>query len=146
MKSIFNTADRNEIISRINALTPNCKAAWGMMTAGQMVRHCILCEEYYMGKIPVKRSLLGRIFGKIAFNGTQKSGFRKNAPTSPQFKVTAEIQDIEQEKERWKTLIEQYGSYNLESFVHWFFGPMTREQLGQFIYLHGDHHLKQFGV
>src|SRR5689334_5676835 len=119
MKSIFNTADRNEIISRINSLTPNSKPEWGMMTTGQMIRHCILCEEYYMGKIPVKRSLLGRIFGKIALNGTQKSRFRKNAPTSPQFKVIDEIQDIEQEKERWKTLIAEYGNYNRESFVHW---------------------------
>lgn len=147
MKSIFNTTDRNEIISRINSLGPNNHAQWGTMTTGQMIRHCILCEEYYMGKVAVKRSLLGRMLGKIAIKAILKEGaIRKNASSPAQFKVTAPVQEVEQEKEKWKALIAEYGKYNHKNFVHWFFGPMTREQLGQFIYIHCNHHLKQFGV
>lgn len=66
MKSIFETEPRNEIIRRINSLTTSSKALWGQMTAAQMVRHCSLCEEYYYGRIKIKRSWLGRFLGKSA--------------------------------------------------------------------------------
>lgn len=90
MKSIFNTTDRNEVISRIGLLSSNNHAKWGIMTTGQMLRHCILCEEYYMGKIAVERSLLGRILGRIAIKAILKEGaIRKNASSPAQFKVTA---------------------------------------------------------
>ncbi|WP_312740807.1 DUF1569 domain-containing protein [Sphingobacterium multivorum] len=43
-------------------------------------------------------------------------------------------------------LIEQYETFEKATFVHWFFGRMSRAQLGQFIYKHCNHHLKQFGT
>ncbi len=54
--------------------------------------------------------------------------------------------DFETEKANWKQLIERYEAFNAKKFTHWFFGEMTKEQLGQFIYKHSDHHLKQFGA
>lgn len=149
MKSIFDKKTRDEVINRINSLTANSKPLWGKMTVAQMVRHCSLCEEYYYGNIKVSRSFLGRIFGKVAINGILKdenSTFKRNAPTSPSFKVTEDINDLEAEKGKWKVLIERYSTFGNENFTHWFFGTMTKPQLGQFIYKHCDHHLKQFGM
>ena len=37
-----------------------------------------------------------------------------------------------------------YEHFNVTGFVHWFFGKMTREQIGQLVYKHTDHHLRQF--
>ncbi len=125
------------------------KAHWGKMTAAQMVKHCTMCEEYYYGNIEVKRSLLGRLFGKAAIKGILKdesTSFKRNAPTSLQFKITDDNLDFETERANWKQLIERYESFKNEYFNHWFFGKMTRLQLGRFIYKHCDHHLKQFGV
>jgi hypothetical protein len=73
-----------------------------------------------------------------------QSMLQKNAPTKPQFKVNHNVGNLELEKEQWKSLIEQYASFDKEYFTHWFFGKMTKQQLGQFIYKHCDHHLRQF--
>ena len=63
-----------------------------------------------------------------------QSMMQKNAPTLSQFKVVNEIENLELEKEKWKSLIEQYSSFDKVYFTHWFFGKMSKEQLGQFIY------------
>lgn len=149
MKSIFNKADQNEIIKRIDSLNANSKATWGKMSVEQMVKHCILCEDYYFGKVAVKRALLGRIIGKMAIRDILKPGntlLRKNSPTVPVFLVTSPVTDLDSQKRTWKSVIERYDSFTAEYFTHWFFGRMTKEQLGQFIYIHCNHHLTQFGV
>src|SRR5690242_9831454 len=38
--SLFDERKREEIISRINKLTPETKAAWGKMNVNQMICHC----------------------------------------------------------------------------------------------------------
>ncbi|MGN6295122.1 MAG: DUF1569 domain-containing protein [Chitinophagaceae bacterium] len=71
---------------------------------------------------------------------------KRNAPTSSRFIVTENIHNLEEEKVKWKSLIERYATFSQQEFTHWFFGRLTKNQLGQFIYKHCDHHLKQFGV
>ena len=135
------------MISRVNALTPDSKALWGKMTVTQMVRHCCSCEEYYFGNVHIKRSFLGRLIGPFAIRGLLKNDstvLTKNAPTAMAFKATESGQDLGAEKEKWKSLLEKYASYPHEYFVHWFFGKMSKDQLGQFVYKHCDHHLRQF--
>jgi len=148
MKSIFNKTDQAEILNRIDALTENSKPAWGKMTVEQMVKHCTLCEEYYQGKFAVKRAFLGRVIGKVALNSTLKPGgkLQKNAPTAAPFLVAEPVSDLSVQKRNWKALVESYNNYPHDFFPHWFFGKMTKEQLGQFVYIHCDHHLGQFGV
>jgi hypothetical protein len=149
MKTILDKSTRTEIISRIDALRPNTQPLWGKMTVGQMVRHCTRCEEYYFGKVSVKRSFLGRIVGRTAINsilGNEDAPFRKNTPTPPAFKITEPVQDLDGEKASWKAWIEKYTDYPYDHFDHWFFGRLTSQQMGQFIYRHTDHHLRQFGA
>ncbi len=50
------------------------------------------------------------------------------------------------EKEKWMALIEEYPRFTNNDYVRWFFGKMTKEQVGYFVYKHIDHHLRQFGV
>lgn len=121
----------------------------GKMTVVQMIKHCANCEEYYYGNIDVKRSFLGKLIGRIAIKRILKddtSGMGKNAPTATRFKVVDTNLDFETEKANWIRLIKKYETFKKENFTHWFFGEMTQEQLGQFIYKHCDHHLRQFGV
>jgi hypothetical protein len=149
MKSIFDIAVRHEVVGRSSSLNQKSKALWGKMTVSQMVKHCALSEEYYYGNIIVKRSFLGRIFGKLAIQGVLKDEYteiKKNAPTPPQLKVAYPVLNLEVEKENWKQLILRYENFQQDNFIHWFFGKMTKKQLGEFIYKHCDHHLRQFGV
>jgi Protein of unknown function (DUF1569) len=147
MKSIFDKDTRSEVIARINSLNEASRPQWGKMTVAQMVRHCSLCEEYYYGNVAVKRHFLGRILGKVAIKSILKKGdMGKNAATPPPFKVNEAVPDLEKEKAQWQKLIEQYATFDPKKFTHWFFGEMTKEQIGQFIYIHDNHHLVQFGV
>ncbi|MGZ3844971.1 MAG: DUF1569 domain-containing protein [Flavisolibacter sp.] len=147
MKSVLDQSAREELINRINRLNENSKAEWGQMNVFQMLKHCVLCEELYMGKITHKRAFMGRIFGKLGLRNILREDkpFPKSAPTSTAFKVKDVTGDVESEKKKWVSLVEQYGNYS-HDFVHWFFGKMTREQVGQFVYKHDDHHLRQFNV
>ena len=149
MKSIFDKQTKDEVVGRIKLLNENSKPQWGKMTVAQMVKHCSLCEEYYYGNIKIKRSFLGRVFGKRAINSILKdetTGIRKNAPTPPPFKVSTPDLNLEVERENWEKLINRYDTFAGENFTHWFFGKMSKNQLGEFIYKHCDHHLRQFGV
>ena len=149
MKSIFVKSVQQEILTWIEFLNESSKPSWGKMTVAQMVRHCIICERYYKGEVSVKRSALGRVLGGVAIKAILKdenSSFSKNASTSSEFLVSENGLNLEAEKNHWKDLIAGYDNFSQNSFMHWFFGKMTKEQLGQFIYKHSDHHLKQFGV
>jgi hypothetical protein len=149
MKSIFDNGVRTEVVTRIGSLNEDSKAQWGEMTVSQMVKHCALCEEYYFGNVKVKRSFLGRIVGQRAIAGLLKdenTGLGKNAPTALRLKVTDTGLNLEAGKEAWQKLIIRYGSFQGDNFNHWFFGSMTKKQLGEFIYKHCHHHLRQFGV
>ena len=147
MKSILDKATRDEFINRINQLNENSRAQWGQMNVCQMLKHCVLCDELYHGKSTHKRSFMGRLFGKAGLKNLLREDkpFPKSAPTSNAFKVKEESGDVEAEKKNWIALIEAYENYPGD-YVHWFFGKMSKEQLGQFVYKHNDHHLRQFGV
>ncbi|MEO6230145.1 MAG: DUF1569 domain-containing protein [Ferruginibacter sp.] len=146
MKTVFEKATREELISRINSLNENSTAQWGKMNIYQMLKHCTLCEEMYQGKTEHKRTLLGHLFGKMALNSLSKddSPIKPNAPTSPHFKIREKVGNVNAEKEKWITLIAVYEQYSPANFIHWFFGKMTKEQVGFFVYKHADHHLRQF--
>ncbi|HEV2480079.1 MAG TPA: DinB family protein [Puia sp.] len=147
MKSIFDPEIRKEVIDRVDRLQPVSTPVWGKMTVSQMVRHCTRCEEYYFGNVQMKRSFLGRLIGRMAIRGLLKDDstvLGKNAPTGTAFRVREDVQDLDAEKQKWKSALERYATYTQSSFDHWFFGKMTRDQLGQFIYKHCDHHLRQF--
>jgi hypothetical protein len=145
MKTIFDKNTATSLIIRINSLKPQDKVQWGKMDAFQMVRHCILSEEMYLGKKKYERLFIGRLFGKMALNGTLKNvePMKKNSPTHPDFKITGSG-DFEAERQKWITLLEQYAQFSTTNFVHPFFGKMTKEQIGYYVYKHTDHHLRQF--
>lgn len=148
MKSIFDSETRSQLTQRISAITENNTALWGKMNAFQMVRHCTLCEDMMQGKIMIKRVFIGRIIGKMILKKALKEGmpFGKNSPTSTLLKTTTDAGDIEMQKKEWLQRIDGYSDFKNENFVHPFFGPMTKDQIGIFVYKHADHHLRQFGL
>ena len=148
MKTIFDQQTRDEIITRINALNENSAAQWGKMNVHQMMKHCILVEEMFLGRQKYKRAFIGRLFGKIALKNSLKDEkpIGRNSPTGEGFKISETGGDMASEKAKWIVLINEYAQYPDNEFVHWFFGNMTREQVGHFNYKHIDHHLRQFNA
>lgn len=148
MKSVLNAAVTDELIARIGTLDGDAPAKWGKMNVYQMLRHCALCEDIFLGKLKIKRVFIGRIIGKMILKKVLKDDapFGKNSPTSPLLKISEQNGDIEAGKKEWINRLHEYSSLADTGFVHPFFGPMTKEQIGVFSYKHADHHLRQFGA
>ncbi|MEO7768645.1 MAG: DinB family protein [Ferruginibacter sp.] len=148
MKTVFDNTTRDELIGRIGSLNENSQAQWGKMNIYQMLSHCVLCEEMYLGKSKYKRKFIGRLFGRIGLKNLLKDEhhLKRNSPTSPDFKITENQGNALNEKMKWIALIKEYAYFSNDDFVHWFFGKMTKEQVGYFVYKHTDHHLRQFNV
>lgn len=148
MKSILDSSVRNELVTRINSLTSGHQAHWGKMNAYQMVKHCALCDDMYHGELKMKRAFIGRLIGPPILRRILKddSPFSKNRPTGPALITAGQSGDFDAEKKEWIKRLDRYDNFHPNNFVHPFFGPMTREQIGLLAYKHADHHLRQFGV
>ncbi len=146
MKTIFDTETADGLIARINLLQAGDPAQWGKMNAWQMLKHCTMSEEMYQGKKSYKRLFIGRLFGRMALNGILKNEdpMKKNQPTHPELKITGSG-NFEMERSKWIGLLKSYASFSNPGFVHPFFGKMTRDEIGKYVYKHTDHHLRQFG-
>jgi hypothetical protein len=148
MKSVFDSTTQKEITDRINSLSSSNKALWGKMDLLQMVKHCILCDDMYLGNIKIKRAFIGRLIGKLMLKKVlaDEAPFHKNSPTIPALKTAKEDGNLESKKGEWLSRINGYNNFNNPNFVHPFFGTMTKDQIGNLSYKHIDHHLRQFGA
>ena len=147
MRSLLNQSDRQEIISRIRALTSDHRAQWGVMDVSQMLVHCQKPLELAMRDPKPPRTLMGRIIGPMAKKEVfGERPFKKNGYTPPQFRVTGP-QEFKPNRDKLIALIERFPTEMPKvSLVHPFFGPMPLEQWGEGCYKHLDYHLGQFGA
>jgi Protein of unknown function (DUF1569) len=148
MKSMFDKTIRKEIVGRISSLHADSKAQWGKMNIFQMLKHCTQWEEMALGRRKYKQSFLGRIFGKMALKDFVKDDapMKRNVPTVPEFRIKERTGDVESERQKWVSRIEEYAQFSNDNFTHPFFGRMNEEQIGYLAYKHTDHHLRQFNA
>ncbi|HSZ87075.1 MAG TPA: DUF1569 domain-containing protein [Puia sp.] len=148
MKTIFDKTTRDELITRINRLSENSKSQWGKMNMYQMLKHCTLWDEWVLGKNKpsYKQAFIGRLFGQFALKNMIKDErpLNQNVPTLSELKVKENNGNVAIEKNKWISLIEEYENFSNPTFIHSFFGKMTKEQIGYIAYKHTDHHLRQF--
>lgn len=150
MPSLYSESTIAELKSRIDQIDPSASPLWGKMTAYQMVRHCILAEQLYLGQLKEKRTFIGRLFGKIALRQMLKpdSQAPKNSPTHPKLVIKDSV-EIGPQIQEWKTLLDQYpgmAGKKDAKVLHPFFGTLDHSQIDTMAYKHIDHHLRQFGV
>ena len=148
MKSLFDTAVTQEIVDRINKLTPDTKALWGKMRVEQMLAHAQTPLHIALGDKKFKGGLMAFLFGKIAKkNMVKDEPFKKNLPTAPSFVVKDE-RKFEEEKAGLIELVQRFSKEQkekLDSRPHSFFGNLTADEWNTLQYKHLDHHLRQFG-
>lgn len=150
MKTVLDESTRVELIDRISALQETAGPLWGRMTVYQMVRHCTLWDNMVLQNKTYKRPLIGRLLGRIMLKKEMRDDtpMKPGNPSIPELIVSAESGDLAAAKAEWIGLIRAYAEYAVPdySFIHPFFGKMSREQIGYFAYKHTDHHLRQFQV
>jgi hypothetical protein len=149
MKTLFQKGTVDEIISRIENLSPDTQNLWGKMNVEQMLAHCFVGIKTATGETYLKSSIfirmIGRFFKSLTTNDKQ---FTHGNPTHKGF-VIGSTGGFKKEKENLVNLIGKFSAAG-ESICtknpHAFFGKLTPTQWGSLMYKHTDHHLRQFGV
>ncbi|MBV9989551.1 MAG: DUF1569 domain-containing protein [Chitinophagaceae bacterium] len=149
MKDLFDPSAYQEILARIDRLTPDSKPLWGKMNVGQMLSHLQAPAAIGLGDVKLKQRLIGLLFGRIAKKKLfGDKPFKHNLPTDPSF-VRDKTHDFETEKQKLKALLKRFHEGGAEAITkdpHPFFGKLSTEEWSSFSYKHLDHHLQQFGV
>ena len=149
MQSLFDPADRESVLGRLEGLRPGAARQWGKMSAGQMLAHCSIAMEVATGETPRKQALIGRIFAPFVRSSLLgEKPFSRNSPTDPTFIVTDE-KDFDAEKRRLTRLVNTFcesGPEKASAHTHSFLGRLRGEEWGVMMYKHLDHHLRQFGA
>ena len=147
VKNLFDPAVKQDIIARINKLTPESKALWGKMNVGQMLAHLQVPIGVADGTQKLKRTIFGRIVGpmvkSIIYNDKP---FKRSLPTDPSFVMIGNEKDFETEKEKLLIIVSNFTEASIVNETHTFFGKLTKEQWSKGTWKHLDHHLQQFGV
>ncbi len=153
MKNFFNLVDREELIKRIEALSPEANARWGKMNVNQMLCHLYDSAKVAMGEIRpkhignfitrmkwVKRYVLGK-------NSFPKEKVETAKEVNPMREGTKPV-DFEEDKKKLLEIMQIYceKADSIPSPEHPILGAFSKEDWGRQMYIHTDHHLKQFGA
>ncbi len=151
LPNIFTKEVSDEIIGRINTLTPESERQWGKMDVSRMLAHCCVTYEmiYEPDKHPKPNFLMGmilKLFVKRIVTGEKT--LSKNSPTAPQFIIKSD-KDFEAEKARLIAYIQktqQLGEAEFDGKMSHSFGVLSKAEWNNMLYKHLDHHLTQFGA
>ena len=147
--NIFDQADYQNIISRIEALEEIHAKNWGKMNIVQMLQHCAIQLKLGLGIIPhagpegsaIMRTGLGRWLTLYAIP------WPKGLPTPSKMNMVDNeysVHDFETEKKSLLVLLEEVQR-NPNLHPHPFFGAMNATDWGRLIWKHLAHYLRQFG-
>ena len=149
IKSVFDPVEVDEILDRIDQLTPHTRGLWGQMNAAQMLAHLnVAYEMIYTDQHP-RPGLFKSIILKYIVKPYVVSDkiYPKNTKTAPQFKIT-KAKDFEKEKKRLIDYIQKtlaLGADYFDGMPSHSFGVLSKEEWNAMLYKHLDHHLRQFG-
>jgi hypothetical protein len=150
MKNIFLASTTEELIGRINKLSPSTKPQWGKMNVGQMLAHCsVTYEMAYENKHPKPKGFM-RFMLKTFVKGmvVGEKPYKRNLRTAPIFLMTTE-KDFEAEKARLVGYLKktvELGENHFDQKESLSFGKLNIKEWNNMFYKHLDHHLTQFGV
>ena len=147
VKNLYDPAVKQEIITRINSLTPESPRQWGKMDVAQMLAHLQQPLEVALGKRTIKggffMNLILPLFKKTLWDDKP---WKKGLPTDATYIMTGESKEFNTEKTKLLGLISQFQDKDVNLDKHPVFGRMTKEQWSKSAWKHIDHHLKQFGA
>jgi hypothetical protein len=148
-RSLENALVRQELLDRLERLSPDASPHWGRMTAPQMLAHVVdwmLMAKGDLNTVPIKTmpALRYPVFKQLAIYWLP---FPRGVQTAPEL--------LGREPLEW-TAVRAALRRHLESFEtlssrmtwpeHPVFGKMSRRAWAVFAYRHLDHHFRQFGI
>lgn len=152
VKTILNKNDNNLVILRVRSLSEKADALWGKMNVNEMICHCTDQIRMAEGKNNIK--FVGNFF-LVKF---VKNLILYGVP-APKGKIMT-YKELDQkingtrptifENDR-STLVDSIKGFdndypNNKKVLHPSFGKLSKKEWGRLVYIHLDHHLRQFGV
>ena len=150
MKNIFSNEVSNEVIARIESLTPETKPKWGKMSVSQMLAHCNVTYKMAFSTSRKRPKFLTRLVLKYIVKPmvVSEKPFPKNGKTAPQFLVTDD-KNFDEEKSRLienVKKVQELGSDYFDGKKSITLGKLKSQEWNNMFYKHLYHHLTQFGV
>lgn len=147
VKNLFDPVVKQEIIERINTLTPQSPRQWGKMEVAQMLAHLQQPLEVALGIRTIKGSffmnLILPLFKKTLWD---EKPWKKGLPTDATYITAGELKEFVAEKAKLLELVSRFEEKDVNLERHPVFGRMNKEQWSKSAWKHIDHHLKQFGA
>ncbi len=150
MKNLLQSSAQQELISRIDKLTPQSKAVWGKMNVNQGMRHMAIAFEIPVGelnptitRVPPMPKWLMKIF---LLNMKPPKERAETFEEMNMVKRNINPNDFEEEKKNLKKMVNRFvttASFIPENKLG---GKFSKDDWGKLCYNHTDHHLRQFGV
>lgn len=149
MKNWFNPADADELVARLNRLTPDLRPRWGRMSPGQVLVHLADPCRTALGDKPART--LG---GPLGVPGISQlvlwiAPWPKSAPTTPDFVPGTGMSNptsFEQDRATLLGLFKRMTDHAGDFAPNPVFGKLSRRGWGRQMWRHADHHLRQFGL
>jgi hypothetical protein len=138
---------RQELLERLERLSPKATARWGTMTAPQMLAHVTDWMEMARGQLktaPKKRPLRFPPLKQLVIYWLP---FPKGVPTAPEL-VGRKPREWGLERAALRKHVQWYENLNPKMTwpYHPAFGNLTTRAWCVLGYRHMDHHFRQFGV
>lgn len=149
MKNLLEREAYEEVTGRLQSLQPEAQPQWGKMNAAQMMAHVQRTFKVALSDEPMPRMMIGRLIGwAIKPKLYNETPWKQNLPTAPDFIIKDE-RDFNREMLGLLETIDDFhraGPDGIGRYPHPMFGKFTKQQWGQAMYKHLDHHLQQFAV
>ncbi|MXV15081.1 DUF1569 domain-containing protein [Hufsiella ginkgonis] len=150
LPDIFSAPVTNDLIERINKLTPASAPGWGKMSVAQMLAHVnVAYEMTFENKHPKPGAFMKFILKLLVKNTVvSETPYKKHSKTAPAFIIT-DARDLETEKARLIAYLlktQELGAAAFDGRESHSFGPLSVTEWNNMFYKHLNHHLIQFGV
>jgi len=146
-RSLSDTKARQDLLDRLERLTPEARPLWGKMTAPQMLAHLVdwmLMIRGDLRTVPIKTYVRYPPMKQFAIYWMP---WPKGVPTARELLPGRPV-NWGPERELLRQYMQSYPE--LESRASWpehpAFGNMTTRAWGVLGYRHTDHHFRQFGI
>lgn len=148
IKNIIDPAANSLMLQRIRQLAPDQKCVWGNMNAATMLYHCNCTNQAILHAPPStkNKTIKQRVLQFLVFSVKNElpKGIKGDKRYFPAESASLSFDAL---KKEWTETIVQFTSLEqpLEG-KHPVFGRLNTHEWGHFVWLHMDHHLRQFGV
>lgn len=153
--NFFNPSVSHHLLQRLQSLSPDAKATWGIMSPAQMLRHLQLENDLALGHYQGKdySNFMREWAFKMVIKGKMSlpSIFSKMrlVPAIPELDIIKSgiaVGSFDEEKEKVMAQFQQLLHTKSLSTLHPGIGKMNREEWGLFYGWHTDYHFRQFGI